>query len=122
MAKPSQPARSRPARPQPATAVPPRLSMLLVAVAFGALAVVAVVATVTTGALAMLVNAVMAAAISAMFAMVALRQRIDLNRQGLAIHGFGSMGRQIRWKDVERFELTDAGRFRLGPRLIVRGG
>lgn len=96
--------------------------MLLMATAFGLVAVLAAVTAVVAGALAMLVNAVIAGAIAALFAIVAVRQRIVLDRNGVVVRGFGSMGRRIRWKDVERLELTDASRWRLGPRLVIKGG
>lgn len=116
------PKRPRAPRPQPAVARPPKVPMLLAAGAFALLAVLAVASAFVAGQLILLVNAVIPAAVSALFFAVALRQSISLDRHGVSIHGFGNAGRSVRWRDVERLELTDASRWRLGPRLIIKNG
>ena len=114
--------RKRPARPQPSVAHPPKVPMLLAAGLFALLAVLAVVSALVAGQLVLLLNAVVPALVSALFFAIALRQSIELDRKGVQIHGFGSAGRTVRWTDVDRLELTDASKWRLGPRLIVKGG
>lgn len=114
--------RKRSARPDPCVAYPPKAFMLAAAALFALLAILAVVSALVTGQLFAMLNGVVPAAVSALFAAIALRQSIHLDRKGVRVEGFGNRGRIIKWTDVEQFELTDASRWRLGPRLVVKGG
>lgn len=89
---------------------------------FALLALLAVVSAILAGSPLLLVNAIIPAAVAALFFVVAFRQRISLDRKGFRVEGFGNAGRTVKWADVQRLELTDANKWRLGPRLIVKNG
>lgn len=112
--------RSRGPRPEPGTAYPPKVPMLAAAGAFAALAVLAVASAIVSGQLIALFNAVVPAVVAVLFTMIALKQSIKVDRRGVTVQGFGNAGRTIRWADVKRLELTDASRWRMGPRLVVK--
>ena len=96
--------------------------MLGAALLFALLAVLAAATAVASGQWTFLVNALIPGLVSALFVAVAFRQEIHLDQQGVGIKGFGATTRRVRWKEVERLELTDASPWRLGPRIVLRGG
>lgn len=89
---------------------------------FALLAMLAVISAIASGQLLFMLNGLVPALVSALFILVATRQSIRLDRKGVSVKGFGSAGRTVRWPDVDRLELTDASRWRLGPRLILSNG
>lgn len=114
--------RRRPPRPDPVTARPPRVLLFVAAGVFAVLAAVAIATAVVVGQLLLIINGLIPALVSALFIAVATRQSISLDRTGVRVKGFGSAGRTVSWSDFERLELTDAGRFRMSPRLVLSSG
>jgi hypothetical protein len=96
--------------------------MLAAGTLFALLSLLAVVSALVAGSPVLLINAVIPGAVATLFFLIALRQRIRLDRKGVRIEGLGSAGRTIKWADVQRLELTDASKWRLGPRLVVKSG